>query len=370
MSTTGSACAQPKLELRQVCKYFDGQAAVDGADITLHEGEFLSLLGPSGCGKSTTLSMIAGFLEPTRGDILVDGERVNGKPPQRRRIGLVFQDYAVFTRLSVRANLHFGLESQGVPRKERNRRVDRIVERLNLGGLLDRQGAQLNMSEMQRTALARVLVTEPSLLLLDEPMSNLDASVRESLRRELKLIQRDLNQTVLYVTHDQLEAMAMSDRIAIMNEGKIHQVATPEEIYQSPGSRFVAEFIGDPPINMIACDLVASDDRQVLKTARHEIPVSGPIEEPMGECLLGIRPHDVVVRRDAFEYSVPATVRLVENLGAEHVLHLDYDEEPLRATVPPRFAIEGDEVHVALNVGRAHLVHAESGHVLERPLPG
>ena len=185
-----------KLELRKLHKSFDEVVAVKGLDLALRKGEFLSLLGPSGCGKSTTLSMIAGFLIPDGGEILVDGQVVNNMAPRKRRIGLVFQDYAVFGRLPVRANLAFGLESQGVPRKERKRAIAEISEKLELQDLLGARGGDLNMSEMQRVALARVLVTKPELLLLDEPMSNLDASLRASLRSELKQIQKDLEQKI------------------------------------------------------------------------------------------------------------------------------------------------------------------------------
>ena len=196
-----------RLALEQLRKSFGPVTAVDGLELTLAPGEFVSLLGPSGCGKSTTLAMIAGFLAPDAGTIRIDGRDLSRLPPQARGVGLVFQDYALFSRLSVRANLAFGLKAQRVPRPERERRLARIVERLELGGLLDRPAARLNMSEMQRVALGRALVTEPRLLLLDEPMSNLDAHLRQQLRTELKQIQATLDQTVLYVTHDQLEAM-------------------------------------------------------------------------------------------------------------------------------------------------------------------
>ncbi|MEO1105979.1 MAG: ABC transporter ATP-binding protein, partial [Pseudomonadota bacterium] len=250
-----------RLALDGVAKSFGETLAVRDMSLSLAPGEFVSLLGPSGCGKSTTLAMVAGFETPTRGTILIDGKDVSRRPPGKRAIGLVFQDYAVFSRLSVRGNLLFGLEAQGVGRAERKRRFEAIVERLDLGHLLNRRGANLNMSEMQRVALARVLVTEPLLLLLDEPMSNLDAAIRERLRTELKALQQDLGQTVLYVTHDQVEAMAMSDRIAVMNDGVIEQIGTPEDIYHRPATRFVAEFIGDPPINPLPSVVSAQGNR-------------------------------------------------------------------------------------------------------------
>ncbi len=350
-----------KLELRNLRKVFDGVEAVKGADLILRRGEFLSLLGPSGCGKSTTLAMIAGFLEPTSGEILVDGRPITQVPAQRRRIGLVFQDYALFTKLSVRKNLLFGLEAQRVPRAEREKTVDEFVEKLSLRDFLDARGGDLNMSEMQRVALARVLVTKPELLLLDEPMSNLDAALRASLRSELKRIQKDLGQSVLYVTHDQVEAMSMSDRIAVMNVGDILQTASPEEIYQRPDSRFVAEFIGDPPINMMPCEVTDNGGAPVVSTAAQKnIPLEAAAVPP-GKYHLGIRAHHVTAKHKPFEGAVAAAVRLVENFGSEHVLHLSYGEELLTVMVTPGFAQEGDIVHVSFTMAYAHLVDLETG---------
>ncbi len=358
---TGMTRGDVKLELRNLRKVFDGVEAVKGADLILRRGEFLSLLGPSGCGKSTTLALIAGFLEPTSGDILIDGRSITQVPAQRRRIGLVFQDYALFTKLSVRKNLLFGLEAQRVPRVEREKTLDEFVEKLNLKDLLNARGGDLNMSEMQRVALARVLVTKPELLLLDEPMSNLDAALRASLRGELKRIQKDLGQSVLYVTHDQVEAMSMSDRIAVMNVGDILQTASPEEIYQRPGNRFVAEFIGDPPINMIPCEVTDDGGVPVISTA---VQKNMPLETaaaPPGKYDLGIRAHHVTAKHEPFEGAVAAAVRLVENFGSEHVLHLNYGENLLTVMVAPGFAREGDTVHVSFVMAHAHLVDPRTG---------
>jgi multiple sugar transport system ATP-binding protein len=355
---------EPRLAIEGLAKSFNGIPAVRRLDLALEPGEFVSLLGPSGCGKSTTLAMIAGFVRPDAGIIAVGGRRVNGLPPQRRGIGLVFQDYAVFTRLSVRNNLLFGLEAQKVPRSERQQRLMRIADRLDLGGLLERQGSSLNMSEMQRVALARVLVTNPSLLLLDEPMSNLDAAVRASLRSELKRIQIDLGQSVLYVTHDQIEAMSMSDRIAIMCAGEILQIGTPEEIYHHPINRFVAEFIGDPPINMLKCELRTVGGELVADTIlSHAIPLGrGNVRK--GEYVLAIRPHDLVLVTAAPSESL-AVVRLIENLGAERIVHVAHRNELAAVVTGHDAPAVGEEVGLALNPGaRIHLIDAESGAVI------
>jgi multiple sugar transport system ATP-binding protein len=353
-----------KLELREVEKRFDGVPAVKHLSFALEAGEFVSLLGPSGCGKSTTLAMIAGFETPTSGEIRIDGAAIDRLPPQRRRIGLVFQDYAVFSRLTVRANLSFGLEARRIGRRERERRVAEMAARLGLLDKLDRRGGQLNMSEMQSVALGRVLVTEPELVLLDEPMSNLDASLRARLRSELRRVQKQLGQTVLYVTHDQVEAMSMSDRIAVMSMGELQQIGTPDEIYRRPRNRFVAEFIGDPPINILPCTAVAVGGQVVATTSGQVGLVLGRGGALTGAHLLAIRPHDIRITQGAGRGTAAGAVRFVENLGSEHVLHIEYGNELLRAVVRPGFAAEGETVHLAFNLHRTHLIDATSGEVV------
>jgi len=338
-----------KLELRGVQKHFDEVVAVRDCNLTLQRGEFLSLLGPSGCGKSTTLAMIAGFLTLDAGDILIDGEVVNRLPVQKRRVGLVFQDYAIFTRLSVQENLEFGLKAQKVVRAQRKKIVDEYAEKLDLTGILKRSGASLNMSEMQRVALARAFVTQPELLLLDEPMSNLDAALRSTLRTELKHIQRELGQTVLYVTHDQVEAMSMSDRIAVMQSGNLVQVASPEHIYKQPVNRFVAEFIGDPPANIIACEVTVVGDRVTAATALHkgiDIGRGGP---GTGQFLLLVRPHHFLLYKEPVETAVMTRVELVENFGSEHVYHIKYGNDLVAVIGAPNYCIEGDDIYLGLD---------------------
>lgn len=356
--------SEPRLEMRNVKKTFGDVTAVKDSSFSIARGEFLSLLGPSGCGKSTTLSLIAGFLGVDSGEIVVDGKVVNDVSPQKRRIGLVFQDYAIFSRLTVLQNLSFGLEAQKVPRLERGRRIDETVEKLDLGSLLKRRGGNLNMSEMQRVAIARVLVTEPELLLLDEPMSNLDASLRSSLRGELKKIQKDLNQTVLYVTHDQIEAMSMSDRIAIMHDGELLQLGSPDEIYHRPVNKFVAQFIGDPPINLIDCDIKVSGGLAVAKTAVHGDLQLGRRRIVDGSHVLGVRPHDVLVSASAQEGYEATTVRFVENLGSEHVLHVEYGNDLVATVAPPGFASADDTVFIRIASHRVHAIDRQSERVV------
>ncbi len=360
-----------RLQLNALTKSFGETQAVRGMDLALAPGEFVSLLGPSGCGKSTTLAIIAGFEAPTSGDVFVDGARINDLSPGKRKIGLVFQDYAVFSRLSVASNLLFGLEAQGVPRRDRKKRVDAVAAQLDLAGIMDRRGGSLNMSEMQRVALARVLVTEPKLLLLDEPMSNLDAALRMSLRSELKVLQKQLHQTVLYVTHDQVEAMAMSDRIAVMHNGVIEQIGTPDEIYHHPATRFVAEFIGDPPMNVIPCTVRREGAAASAQTALHGAIPLGPRDVTEGEYLLGIRPHDLFLRTPGgsernIDHDVETKVQLVENHGAEHIIYCDFGKDVIGVAVAPGSTKVGDTVRLGLEPTRLHLIDPQSSRVVPR----
>ncbi len=352
-----------KLVLDNISKSFGGAPAVGGLSLSVAEGEFLSLLGPSGCGKSTTLSMIAGFETPDLGDILVDGRRVNEIPAQKRGVGIVFQDYAVFSKLTVRENLGFGLWANRVPKAARKKAIDEMAEKLGLTSTLGQRGDTLNMSEMQRVALGRAIIMKPKLLLLDEPMSNLDANLRFELRGELKQLQKALGQTILYVTHDQVEAMAMSDRIAVMSKGRLLQIASPLDIYFRPSIRFVAEFIGDPPINVVACDVQQDVGETVLSTAGHRGLVIKDVT-PRKYFLL-IRPHNVIASRDSGPHSAPARVRLIENYGSEHVLHVDYGSDLIRVVVPPHFAAVDEEVHIALDLRYAHLVDPSTDTVMQ-----
>jgi len=240
----GGEAGRPCVELRGVTKRFANLAAVDDLSLAVPEGDFFTLLGPSGCGKTTTLRMVAGFEEATTGRVLIDGEDVAGVPPYKRPTNTVFQSYALFPHLSVKDNVAFGLKRQQVDRAEISRRVEMELERVGLAREGNRRPAQLSGGQQQRVALARALVNLPKVLLLDEPLGALDLKLRKGLQVQLKQIQRDVGITFLYVTHDQEEALTMSDRIAVMNQGRIEQVADPEEVYDKPATTFVAGFIG------------------------------------------------------------------------------------------------------------------------------
>jgi multiple sugar transport system ATP-binding protein len=239
------------VEARSIHKYFGEVHAVDGVDLATREGEFLVLLGPSGCGKTTLLRMIAGLERPTGGQILIGGRVVNDLPPRARKIAMVFQSYALYPHMSVRNNIAFPLKAQGVPRADIPRKVEWAASLFDIERLLDRKPRQLSGGERQRVALARAVVREPAVFLLDEPLSNLDAKLRASARDELQQFQRRIATTTIYVTHDQIEAMGLGDRIAVMQGGRVRQIGTPAEVYDEPADTFVAGFLGSPPMNVL-----------------------------------------------------------------------------------------------------------------------
>jgi multiple sugar transport system ATP-binding protein len=239
------------VETRRITKLFDEVRAVDGIDLIAREGEFLVLLGPSGCGKTTLMRLIAGLERPTSGDIVIDGNIVNDLPPRARNVAMVFQSYALYPHLTVEKNISFPLRARGMPSDAIRKKVAWAAQIFGIQGFLDRKPRQLSGGERQRVALARAVVREPVVFLLDEPLSNLDAKLRNSARDELKQFQRNLGTTTIYVTHDQAEAMGLGDRIAVLNQGRVRQIGTPHEIYDCPADIFAATFIGSPPMNLI-----------------------------------------------------------------------------------------------------------------------
>ncbi|HKE66768.1 MAG TPA: ABC transporter ATP-binding protein [Micromonosporaceae bacterium] len=299
----------PAIELIGVVKEFTAHgevvAAVNGIDLAIRPGEFFSLLGPSGCGKTTTMRMVAGFEEPTRGHVLLHGNDVTGVPPNRRDVNMVFQSYALFPHMSVAENVSFGLEQRRVPKLEIQQRVGEILEIVGLTGREKRRPRELSGGQQQRVALARALVNRPSALLLDEPLGALDLKLRQAMQVELKRIQRDVGITFVYVTHDQGEALTMSDRIAVMNEGIIEHLGPPRDIYEHPATKFVAGFIGTS--NLLDGTVTAvqhGDDGEVavLKTSADErivVPVRDGVAAAVGNGIeLTVRPEKIVIRTD------------------------------------------------------------------------
>ncbi|MFT4162022.1 ABC transporter ATP-binding protein [Shinella sp.] len=297
------------IHLKKLTKSYGSHAAVGGIDLKIAEGEFFSLLGPSGCGKSTTLRMIAGFVQPTGGQILIGSDDVTTLPPERRDIGIVFQNYAIFPHMNVADNIGFGLKLRKRPREEIRTRVADALRQVGLSGYEERYQRQLSGGEQQRVALARVLVTEPRILLLDEPLSALDKSLREEMKYWIKDLQKRLGITTVYVTHDQDEALTMSDRIGVMQKGRIEQVGTPEEIYERPRTLFVTTFIGHSNVIDVTVDKGGGADMTVMLEG-FPLPTRGPENLNAGQpAKLVIRPENIVIDPGAdVTVRFPATV--------------------------------------------------------------
>jgi len=338
------------VEVRDLSKRFDGVAAVDNIDLASTDGEFLVLLGPSGCGKTTLLRMIGGLEAPTDGDIFIGGRVVTDLPPRARQIAMVFQSYALYPHMTVYNNIAFPLKAAKLPKAEQERRVAWAAGILGIEGFLDRKPRQLSGGQRQRVALARALVREPTVFLLDEPLSNLDAQRRASARDELQGFQRRVGTTTIYVTHDQVEAMGMGDRIAVMEQGRIRQVGTPHEIYDEPADTFVATFLGSPPMNLVPNAVT-------------------------GE-LLGFRPeHFIPWKAEMGDNWVrfPYHVHRTEYLGAERLLYGEVGEAKAVARFPANSDIDtaiGSTTEYAVRRHDLKRFHAETGLRLDHPANG
>ena len=289
--------------------------ALDRVSVAIAQGEFFTLLGPSGCGKTTLLRLIAGFESPTGGRILLDGQDITDLPPNRRPVNTVFQSYALFPHLTVAQNVAFGLEMLGRPKAEVRETVDRMLALVKLDAMAGRKTAQLSGGQQQRVALARALAPQPKVLLLDEPLSALDLKLRKEMQGELKRLQKETGITFVFVTHDQEEALTMSDRIAVMSQGRILQTGTPREIYTRPASRFVADFIGETNF------LTARLDGTAAEVAGHRIPLSAPASA--GPVTLAVRPEHIRIAPPGTEGTLPATMRRAVYFGTDSHLHLD-----------------------------------------------
>ncbi|HCW18615.1 ABC transporter ATP-binding protein [Achromobacter sp.] len=296
--------------LDNLTKQYGGAAAIHGVSFTVPAGSFTVLLGPSGCGKSTTLRMIAGLDTPTSGTIRIGDRDVTGLPPAKRRISMVFQSYALFPHLSVRENILFGLRVRKEPACDFERRLQRVASLLGLGHLLDRKPSQLSGGQQQRVALGRAVISEAPVCLMDEPLSNLDAQLRHEMRREIRALQQDLGITMVYVTHDQTEAMSMADQVVLLRGGQIEQHDTPDGLYARPASEFAARFIGTPPMNLIA--LAAANGTAVIAGTQ------GPViaNAPAGAIKLGVRPEHIRIDGSG----IPAIVESVEYFGADSIV--------------------------------------------------
>ncbi len=313
------------VEFQKVTKRFDdGTVALDSLSLKVEEGEFLVLLGPSGCGKSTALRILAGLEEASSGDILIGGQRVNDLPPGARDLGMVFQSYALYPHMSVAENLSFGLrrghQRQAISEAEIGERVDSAVALLDLGEVLDRRPRELSGGQQQRVAIGRALVRRPKVLLMDEPLSNLDAKLRTRMRLEIRRLHERHGTTTVYVTHDQVEAMTLADRIAVLNQGQLQQHAQPLDAYHRPANSFVASFVGTPPMNLIEGEAKSGQ----FHAGELSFPLPEHLKAQTGHAFYGIRPEQVR-RLDDAEHgeAVAVTVLGRENLGNVSVMHLD-----------------------------------------------
>jgi len=335
--------------LREVTKAWAGFTAVKRQSLEIRDGEFMVLLGPSGCGKTTTMRMIAGLEEPSAGDIVIGGRRVNDLPPRERDVAMVFQSYGLYPHMSVADNIGYPLKLRGIRGAERERQVRDAAAKVELGDLLHRKPRELSGGQRQRVALARAIVRRPTAFLMDEPLSNLDAKLRVSTRAEIKHLQYELGVTTIYVTHDQIEAMTLAHRVAVMNAGEIRQLGTPEEIYDRPADLFVAGFIGSPPMNLLRGDV-----------AEGEFTAAGGVRIPVGHAhrgaaVLGIRPEDVrVVAPEAGD--IRAAIYAVELTGESTLVTADVGGARVSARADRAFrAPIGTSVGLAIDAARLSL---------------
>jgi ABC-type sugar transport system ATPase subunit len=350
------------VSLSRLRKAFGAQAVVHGVDLDIADREFLVLVGPSGCGKSTILRMIAGLEEATSGEIRIDGELVNERDPKDRDIAMVFQDYALYPHMTVADNMAFSLLYRGVAKAEIKARVAEAARVLDLSTLLGRYPRQLSGGQRQRVAMGRAIVRDPKVFLFDEPLSNLDAKLRVQMRTEIKRLRERLKTTTIYVTHDQIEAMTLADRIVVLDTGSIEQVGTPEDVYDRPATTFVAGFIGAPPMNLVPSRIVRGHDSAAVELPAGVIlPLARTISVAPGESMMtaGIRPEhfEWVPAGHAAAIEVPAVI--VEPLGSDTLAGISLGEHNLQVRLPPRRVRRAGEL-VRLNVAPEH-VHLFDG---------
>jgi sn-glycerol 3-phosphate transport system ATP-binding protein len=349
-----------RVEFRNVKKSYDGQPVIHGVDLQVADGEFLVIVGPSGCGKSTLLRMVAGLEAISAGEIAIGDRVVNHLEPKDRDIAMVFQNYALYPHMSVYQNMAYGLRIRGMSKNDIDARVQRAAGILQLAALLDRKPRQLSGGQRQRVAMGRAIVREPAVFLFDEPLSNLDAKLRVQMRFEMQNLHRSLTTTSLYVTHDQVEAMTLGDRLVVLNAGRVEQIGTPSEVYERPATIFVAGFVGSPPMNLIR---VQRNDRgRVTFEDGAEVPPAAlPASLPSGDLVLGIRPEHLQPCADTAD-GFATEVELVEVLGADNHAHVKYRGQHLIARLPQqtRPAV-GSRLFVRPRPDAWHIFDAASG---------
>ena len=366
-----------RVSIRKIVKMYDGDVqAVKGIDLEIEDHEFVVLVGPSGCGKSTTLRMIAGLEEITAGEISIDGTVVNDIPPRDRDIAMVFQNYALYPHMSVFDNMAFGLKLRKFAKDEIKRRVDEAARILDIMPLLDRKPRALSGGQRQRVAMGRAIVRNPKVFLFDEPLSNLDAKLRVQMRTEIKLVHQKVNTTTVYVTHDQIEAMTLADRVVVMNHGVIEQVGPPQELYHNPATRFVAGFIGSPGMNFMPCGIVQDGDGLTVRIddkTNLAIPPSSqaryaPYKDK--QMIFGLRPEHLTAfnaenRVKPGVARMEAMVGVVEPMGMETMIHFHTSGEPMCARIDPNArAVPNEMLPLCADMNNMHLLDPTTGKVV------
>ncbi|MCB5186101.1 sn-glycerol-3-phosphate ABC transporter ATP-binding protein UgpC [Methylobacillus gramineus] len=360
-----------KLSLQGLGKQFAQSSILNDINLEIASGEFIVLVGPSGCGKSTLLRILAGLEEADQGQVILDGRSINRLPPRERNMALVFQDYALYPHKTVYDNLAFGLSIRGTPEPEIKLKVHAAADMLQIKELLQRKPAALSGGQRQRVAIGRALVREAQLFLFDEPLSNLDAKLRTEMRMEIKRLHQRLAKTMIYVTHDQVEAMTLADRIAVINHGRIEQLGTPADIYQSPATTFVAGFMGAPPMNLLQLPLQWSSNRATAFIAGQSVPAHHLKSDVDQEITLGIRPEHLNLNNPdpASRLSLKASVELVEPLGAETIVTLSLGEHAANLkphTVQARLPgnpplLPGQKLEISVAYDHLHWFDSASG---------
>ena len=360
------------LELRDLSKIYNQHSdpiiGIEDINIDLDDGNFLVLVGPSGCGKSTTLRSIAGLEDVTEGEIRIGGRVVNNEGPPDRDIAMVFQNYALYPHMTARQNIGFGLKMQSdLSKEEIHERVENVAEMMGIGNLLEQKPGELSGGQQQRVALGRAIVREPSVFLLDEPLSNLDAKLRARMRKEIKELQQNLGITAVYVTHDQTEAMTMGDKVAILNEGKIQQLSTPIECYRQPANLFVAGFIGEPSMNFFETRL--QGDRLINDELDYLLPDEMLSKIGQTEQItLGIRPEAAEIADSSGDHTIRGVVNVIEPLGSTNQLHIDTKNNEMIVEVPgDHYAKVDEEIIIQMPLDKIHLFDTKKGDTLHNP---
>jgi len=354
------------ISIRNLVKRYGNYTVIRDLNLEISDHEFVVFVGPSGCGKSTLLRIIAGLEPISSGELYIGSERVNGVPASRRDIAMVFQDYALYPHMRVYDNMSFALELRGVPKAEIDAQVKRAAALLHIEPYLDRKPKELSGGQRQRVAMGRAIVRNPKAFLFDEPLSNLDAKLRGQVRAEIKALSQQLKTTMVFVTHDQVEAMTMADRIVVLQAGSVQQYDTPEGVYERPSNQFVAGFIGSPTMNFFPVELRGED--AALSHDGTSVALDGEslarLRNAGGKAVLGIRPEHFAVARDATE-GMPVAIKLVEPLGSDTLIHFDLAGASAIARVDPALRPKvGDRLALCPQSGKTHLFDADNGQVL------